>query len=208
MAKSTATILGFGSSPASSQQSSPANSYRSSPASSQQSSPASSHRTSPVATLKAYAQTMQHPDDGEWEIVKRKQKPIISKPKIEPKLYQKDELVQLIKDTLQPYNPYALYLFGSYSLGKATVNSDVDIMVIWNKCVPSNIVSIKEELIHVLGKYVDLINMIYVEKMVEDDKETNRNFLDIVYAECIPIINEQCIIKISQLIGKTHSRKR
>jgi predicted nucleotidyltransferase len=143
-------------------------------------------------------------DNDGWETVV---KPVKEKKKKDPesmeqKIYKKDDLCQMIKDVLTKYDPFGVFLYGSYAYGKATISSDVDLLIIWKKRIPANAIKIKEELIAVLQKHVDFVNMIYAGKMVEETNESNINFLNNVYEDCVPIVEQRCSILTSTLIGK------
>ena len=146
---------------------------------------------------------------SEWTIVKKEKKPKKEK-EVEIKdriIYKRDELINIIKTVLEPYNPYGLFLYGSYAYNRASASSDVDLLVIWEKRIPDSCSNIKSALVEKLGKHVDFVNMIYAGKIVNEKNQSNSNFLENVYEDCIPIINDKCCILISHLIGKQVYKK-
>ena len=108
---------------------------------------------------------------------------------------------------LTNYNPTAILLYGSTAKKRNNENSDVDIMVIWKKYIPSNIKEIKNELEQKLNKKVDLVVMLYRGKLILEDinEYTTDNitlFLNNVITEAVPIIGSVHDVKLSEYIGK------
>ncbi len=65
---------------------------------------------------------------------------------------------RLIQETLLPYGPKKIGIFGSYARGDANENSDLDILVSFSgKITLWDIIGLEEELSAKLNKDVDLI---------------------------------------------------
>lgn len=142
-------------------------------------------------------------EDG-WTIVKKKQRG--KKPfKQQIKLNRDDVVKQLL--CMVKYNPRGVFLFGSTAKGTNTEDSDLDILIIWNKRVPSYIIDIKTEISNMFNKKVDLISMIYNGAlMLFDDVTETVNvrtlFLYNVITEGVSIIGDISEIELSEYIMK------
>ncbi|MBF0361889.1 MAG: nucleotidyltransferase domain-containing protein [Oligoflexia bacterium] len=68
-----------------------------------------------------------------------------------------DKIIDFLKNK---YNPIAIYLFGSYSKGNMTYDSDIDISILLNNITvnASNLFDSAQELAAIIGYDVDLIN--------------------------------------------------
>jgi len=72
----------------------------------------------------------------------------------------------IIIETLKPFNPSFIGLFGSYARNEETENSDIDILYEFQNTEYSlfDIIRLKETLGDKLNKPVDLISKIYINK--------------------------------------------
>ena len=73
---------------------------------------------------------------------------------------------QIIIETLKPYNPSFIGLFGSYARNEETEQSDIDLVYDFQSPTFSlfDVVRIKEALLVKLNKRVDLISKNYINK--------------------------------------------
>ncbi len=117
-----------------------------------------------------------------WTLVQSKQK--LKKEKLETYNPSFDEIKNGIIMTLQKYNPYAIYIYGSRARGTNNINSDVDILVVWT-FEPKNIEIMKNEIINKIKIKIDFVNLIYKEFGKEIKVQ---DFRDIYYYE--NLINE------------------
>lgn len=107
---------------------------------------------------------------------------------------------------IEKYKPRAVFLYGSMSRGTQHPDSDIDLMFIWNREVPSNSVEIMREISTFFSKKVDMVNMIYKGKLVEIVND-NEYFLSNVYQDSVPLFGgDRFDIKLSALIGKVKVR--
>lgn len=113
----------------------------------------------------------------DWTIVKHIQK----KPQnIEIYNPSFEEIKNGIVKTLQKYNPYAIYIYGSRARGTHTINSDVDILVIWtSEYDSSHLEIIKDEIKTEIKIKIDFVNLVYKKsgKKIKTDQR------DIFYYE-------------------------
>jgi len=91
----------------------------------------------------------------------------------------KDRISKDLCNSLSKYNPRTVILHGSVARSTNTELSDVDVLIIWNRKIPNNVIEIRYELERLFGTKVDMACMIYKNKIM-DHKETddNRAFLD------------------------------
>jgi predicted nucleotidyltransferase len=75
------------------------------------------------------------------------------------------ELIKLI-------NPVSVILYGSYSINKQNNNSDIDLLIIFNKSIinkyydiDSKIINLKKEIIKLFNKKLDIVVMINLNKI-------------------------------------------
>jgi predicted nucleotidyltransferase len=97
-------------------------------------------------------------------------------------------------------NPISVILYGSYSVNKQTDNSDIDLLIIFNKNILNKYINIdnfiikfKKEIIRLFNKKVDIVVMIKINKInyiiddiyVNNDTYINNdtNFIYNVYAD-------------------------
>ena len=71
--------------------------------------------------------------------------------------------INIIVDTLKPFNPTKIGIFGSFSRGENTENSDVDILYSFENAIGLfKLIGLKTELESKLSKKVDLVSEKYV----------------------------------------------
>jgi predicted nucleotidyltransferase len=123
-------------------------------------------------------------------------------PNVERSILDRNWIVETLAVTLEPYSPYAIFLYGSYSQGRATVASDVDVMVLWKKRVPelAKLHVIRAKLEEALGKSVDLVAMSYTDRMIDLDEFDN--FIDNVYTDAVSVKGDREAIMLSQKMYK------
>jgi len=99
-----------------------------------------------------------------------------------------------------------VFLYGSTSRETNTDMSDIDVLVIWNKYVPIDLATqLREELAKTFLKKVDLVCMVYRNKMFYDfDNISTQNevFLENVHRDAIPIFGDKEDIRFSENFGK------
>lgn len=147
-------------------------------------------------------------DNGEWVTVKKKDKknnihiqPVIKK-------LQKDYVISVLQDVLVKYNPKGIFLHGSTARGTNRDTSDVDLVVVWKKNIPSNIEDIKNKLEYIFQRHIDFVNMIYKGKiLVERDMNApniskNDVFLNNVIEDAIAIVGNNDDIMCSLYVSK------
>ena len=76
-------------------------------------------------------------------------------------MFTKEEILHYLKEYKsikeEPYSIKQLGIFGSYARGEADENSDIDIVVAFNKADLFNQISIKQELEEKFNTHVDVI---------------------------------------------------
>jgi len=115
---------------------------------------------------------------------------------------------QELKLFLEEYNPISVILFGSYSRGNYTINSDIDLMFIWksntfNKIEKPNLENIKKKIQEIFMKKVDIISMIYTPQRYhyfENDDDWDSIFVNNVYNDGIVIYGDNDKEKILKSI--------
>lgn len=115
---------------------------------------------------------------------------------------------QELKLVLEEYNPISVILFGSYSRGNYTINSDIDLMFIWksntfNKVEKPNLENIKKKIQEIFMKKVDIISMIYTPQRYhyfENDDDWDSIFVNNVYNDGIIIYGDSDKEKILKSI--------
>lgn len=81
------------------------------------------------------------------------------------KVYTLEEIKQMLYPIFQTVSVYKAILFGSYAIGLATENSDIDIVIDSNgELLNIYFYGLLEEIIEKLGKKVDLIEISEIEK--------------------------------------------
>ncbi len=75
----------------------------------------------------------------------------------------------IIIETLKPYNPKFIGLFGSYARNEETENSDIDLLYDFNypKFSLFDLMDLKESLNKKLNKQVDLVSKVYLNKHIK-----------------------------------------
>ena len=87
--------------------------------------------------------------------------------------------INIIIDTLKPYNPKRIGLFGSVARNEETSASDIDILYSFNTPISLfGLVDIQEELQKKLHKKIDLVSQNAVHPLL---KESIFNDLKIIY---------------------------
>jgi predicted nucleotidyltransferase len=91
------------------------------------------------------------------------------------------EQEHIIIETLKPYNPRFIGLFGSYARNEETENSDIDILYDFNSTTFSlfDLMDLQEALKNQLNKKVDLVSKIYLNKHIKPLVEKD---LKIIYS--------------------------
>jgi hypothetical protein len=70
----------------------------------------------------------------------------------------KNEINNSIISYLKPFNPERIAIFGSFARGEETPESDIDVLVKFNKTISLlDLVKIHRELSKILGREVDLV---------------------------------------------------
>ena len=109
------------------------------------------------------------------------------------------------------FSPYfrdiqGIFLYGSTARQQNTAQSDVDILVIWKKRIPYNVMALKKNLEDLFLRKVDFVCMIYMKKFIYDfDKinlTQNECFLENVHRDAVPIIGDKEDICFSRHAGK------
>jgi len=75
------------------------------------------------------------------------------------------ECKQMLKET---YNVEEIGIFGSYARGEETEESDIDILVEFNKPIGWEFVDLKQYLEQILGKDVDLVTKKALKPQIKD----------------------------------------
>lgn len=120
------------------------------------------------------------------------------------KTNKKDLTLELIINSIKiislKYNPRSVYIYGSRSRMTNKSYSDIDILIIWNK--EPKFHNIKNEIVETLKLPVDIVEMIYKNKFI--DNGSNSFFLDNVYNEATHAygVNQKDEIFLSFSLGK------
>ena len=100
-----------------------------------------------------------------------------------------DKFIGLIKSL----DPISVILYGSYSINKQTNNSDIDLLIIFNKNIlnkysdiDNKIINLKKEIINIFNKKVDIVLMINKNKI-------QYNFIDEYYINYYKYIDNDSI---------------
>lgn len=87
--------------------------------------------------------------------------------------------IDIIIDTLKPYNPKRIGLFGSVARNEETSTSDIDILYSFNSPISLfGLVDIQDELQKKLHKKIDLVSQNSIHPLL---KESILNDLKIIY---------------------------
>lgn len=127
---------------------------------------------------------------------------VINKPKIKTQtkreLLSKSFIIEKLK-LLEKYNPKLVVLYGSYARNEQKESSDIDVLVVWNKLPDTQ--EIKQELVKLFNRKVDLVSMLYKNKSV--DFEYDKDFIDNIIVDGIIITgNNKYDILMSNIILK------
>lgn len=116
---------------------------------------------------------------------------------------------QFVKDSLQFLKRYGLrsvFLYGSVARGTNRLDSDIDILIIWEKKVSDNLEKIKNEIMKLFNRKVDLVSLLYKGKITFNCDDNNisqsESFLSNIITECVPIFGNTCDIVSSVYISK------
>lgn len=81
-----------------------------------------------------------------------------------------DQQVNIIVNTLKPYNPKRIGVFGSYARNEHSDSSDIDILYLFQSPITLfHLVDIKESLEKQLGREVDLVSENFVNKNIKNE---------------------------------------
>lgn len=76
--------------------------------------------------------------------------------------------IDIIINTLKPFNPTKIGIFGSYSRGENTEESDIDILYSFEEAIGLfKLIKIKNDLEKILKRKVDLVSEKYVNKKLK-----------------------------------------
>lgn len=125
-------------------------------------------------------------DTENWTIVTHKQKPKIHDLKIYDPTFE--EIKNGIITTLEKYDPYAIYIYGSRARGTHNINSDVDILVVWTYR-PKQLEIIKNEIINKIKIKIDFVNLVYKQfrKEIKITDQRDISYYDNLILEAINI---------------------
>ena len=99
-------------------------------------------------------------------------------------IYTIEEIKSRVLPVIQKYNIPAMYLFGSYSRGEATEESDLDFLVDTTGTRLTSLLSLGElycDLEEIFQKEIDLVTMRSVMQNIQT--ESDRSFRDVVMKE-------------------------
>jgi len=141
-------------------------------------------------------------DSGEWTLVSSAKKRSVKAIIVPSQKITRGEAIEKLQ-MLKTYTPHAVFLYGSTANGNNRADSDIDVLVIWKRDIPEDILKIKSELIMTFDRPVDLVNMIYAPRQ-KHTYGASKLFVDNVHAEGIPVFpgNDKWDIYSSALIGK------
>ena len=106
-------------------------------------------------------------------------------------MFTEEEILTIVGRIVDRVNPSKVYLFGSYAKGKATIKSDLDLLVVKDSNLPSNrrVADIKP----LLSGYVIPVNvMVYTPSEIENQMKDEYSFVYSVLSsarEVYPIEN-------------------
>lgn len=126
-------------------------------------------------------------DSDEFIIVTKKK--YYRKQKYDNGILNIDDVIVRTKYILEKYNPYAAYLYGSTARRKNSVDSDVDIFIIWKNYVPHRdmINTINEELRKEFKRRVDMVNYSYNGKSIKIGS-SDSCFIQNILSDAVSII--------------------
>ncbi|MFZ4698463.1 MAG: nucleotidyltransferase domain-containing protein [Candidatus Methylumidiphilus sp.] len=94
-------------------------------------------------------------------------------------MFTDDEIDRLVKQIVRRSDPEKVIIFGSYAKGTATINSDLDILVIKNTHLPMRIR--KDDLLPILSNYLIRVDVhVYTPEEVEEYGKEKFMFLNSV----------------------------
>ena len=81
-----------------------------------------------------------------------------------------NQQINIIVNTLKPYNPKRIGIFGSYARSEDSDTSDIDIMYLFQSPITLfHLVDIKESLEKQLGREVDLVSENFINKNIKNE---------------------------------------
>jgi predicted nucleotidyltransferase len=98
-----------------------------------------------------------------------------------------------------------VYLYGSTARGENRPDSDIDIGIIWKNKLPDIefIRELKETIVDMFGHKVDMINLVFKNKITESSNEVTQNFLNMIDHDLIPVFgDDKTFMRLSVFIGK------
>ena len=103
-----------------------------------------------------------------------------------------DKFIELIKSV----DPISVILYGSYSTNKQTINSDIDLLIVFKQKIlnkyldiDNKIINLKKEIIKLFNKKLDIVVMIKTNKIQYNiydynyDIDYNNNFISNIYGD-------------------------
>ena len=103
-----------------------------------------------------------------------------------------DKFIELIKSV----DPISVILYGSYSTNKQTINSDIDLLIVFKQKIlnkyldiDNKIINLKKEIIKLFNKNLDIVVMIKTNKLQYNiydynyDIDYNNNFISNIYSD-------------------------
>jgi len=123
-------------------------------------------------------------------------------PRAKPRIVNLDRIRKELPALIAEFNPIAVFLYGSMATGRQHAQSDIDLLFIWRYGIPENIGEIRRKIASHFQREIDLVNMIYQDRIVNDP--VNELFLSNVQSEAKPIYGSDSkeIIYMSKLKGK------
>lgn len=103
-------------------------------------------------------------------------------------IYTVDEITSIVRPIAERYGLRAVYLFGSYARGTATVDSDIDLLIDTTGTKIKSLLQVAAvycDLEEALGKPVDLVTVSSLEQRAQMPSE--KNFRKTVWDEKVDI---------------------
>lgn len=125
--------------------------------------------------------------DGFITIVKKKRKKI---ERVAPKKIDREETVDILKKIIGSFadrgNIESVFLYGSVSKNLHGPHSDIDLMFVFNRYVPSTMNVLKSMICKTFSRDVDMVCMLNKGRFVDHDTK-NINFIENVMIEGIHV---------------------
>lgn len=122
-----------------------------------------------------------------------------------PRKLSKIEVIDGLQFLRRYDNIKEVYLYGSTARGENRPDSDIDIGIIWKNKLPDIefIRELKETIIDMFGHKVDMINLVFKNKITESSNEITQNFLNMIDHDLIPVFgDDRTFMRLSVFIGK------